>query len=144
MHAFSHVYIPPRSDPSIKQFIHPSAAAVIPISIHPPSSSRQFQPDLHQFAFVNCSQCRIKTVKVSKKVADFFFFLSEEGGRGGFKCQVPLGSDDGRYIYESIQPRGAEYFTCRSRLLHYHVHWSYSIYFKYSLFKIHANTQRAK
>lgn len=39
---------------------------------------------------------------------------------GGSKCQVPLGSGDGRYIYQSKQPRGAEYFTCRRGLLHYH------------------------
>lgn len=65
--------------PSINQFIHPSAATGVPISIHPPSSSRQFWPDLHRFAFVNCSQCRIKPVKVSKKVADFFYFF--EWGR---------------------------------------------------------------
>lgn len=87
MHAF---VIRPGIDPSINQFIHPSGAAVIPISIHPPSSPRKFRPDLRRFAFVSCSQCRIKLVKVSKKVADFFF-LSEEGRTGRFQVSGPIG-----------------------------------------------------
>lgn len=52
---------------------------------------------------------------------------SEEEEQGGSKCQVPLGSEDGGYIYQSKQPRGAEYFTCRCRLLHYHIHQSHSV-----------------
>lgn len=94
---------------------------------------------------VNGSLRCINPVKVGKMVADFFIFWGvRRGGWGGSKCQLPLGSGDGGYIYQSKQPRGAEYFTCRGGLLHYHVHWSYSIYFKYSLFKIHANIQCAK
>lgn len=50
--------------------------------------------------------------------------------QGGSKCQVPLGSEDGSYIYQSKQPRGAEYFTCRCGLLHYHIHQSHGVPFK--------------
>lgn len=54
---------------------------------------------------------------------------SANKGQGGSKCQVPLGSDDGGYIYQSKQPRGAEYFTCRCGLLHYHIHQSHGVPF---------------
>ena len=54
----------------------------------------------------------------------------KEEGEGGSKCQVPLGSDDGGYIYQSKQPRGAEYFTCRCALLHYHIHQSHIVPFQ--------------
>lgn len=122
------------------QFIHhPSihlSATKYQVCLELPSSSRQYAWNYL------VSRCHINPIKVGKMVADFF--AARRGGRGGSKCQVPLGSGDGGYIYQRKQPRGAEYFTCRSGLLHYHVHWSYSIYFKYSLFKIHANIQCAK
>ena len=124
--------------------IHPSsihlwATMVTPLSIRPPISSRQYASLLGQRLVA-----WHKSTRGGKMVADFFGGGVRCGGRGHSTCQVPLGSGDGGYIYQSKQPRGAEYFTCRSGLLHYHVHWSYSIYFKYTPFKIHAKIQYAK
>lgn len=122
--------------------IHPSMRKnmVISLSIRPPSSSRQYASSLGQRLAASH-----KSGKSGQNGGRFFFFFGvRRGGRGGSKCHLPLGSGDGGYIYQSKQPRGAGYFTCRGGLLHYQVHWSYSIYFKYSLFKIHANIQCAK
>lgn len=113
-----------------------SAGAQTHPPIHPPIKSRQvlqwthYLPTMKKKKTLLVSDRRLVAQKqivvtqcpcwsVGKTIGG-----NEEDGRGGSKCQVPLGSEDGGNIYQSIQPRGAEYFPCRCGLLHYHIHQS--------------------
>lgn len=140
---FIHLYIHPCIDPSIHHLsIHPSVAALIHPYIHSPKSSHsmsQLPPPVKTktpLGFVDqktrgatSDGKRRRARRRARPIVMRRGRMSEKEGQGGSKCQVPLGSGDGGYIYQSKQPGGPEYFTCRCGLLHYHVRESRSVPF---------------
>lgn len=126
--------------PLYSSSVHPSISRINP-PIHPPTKPRQVIQWTHYFLLW---KTKIKpplgfrwpkTRSATSNCGNTVEHVGERAerwkerwtDRGGSKCQVPLGSEDGGYIYQSKQPRGAEYFTCLCGLLHYHIHQSLSV-----------------
>lgn len=130
--------------PLYSSSVHPSISSCINPPMHPPTKSLQVIQWTHQVPQwkTPLGFCWPETHSTTSNYRDTISALvnelnvgkrswrSETEGQGGSKCQVPLGSQDGGYIYQSKQPRGAEYFTCRCGLLHYHIHQSHSVPFQ--------------
>lgn len=127
MHLASH----PCIDHSIHHLSkHPSISCSTRPAIHQPTKSNQVIHWTHwenkNSTWSTSYHCNWHTTSMLVNVVKWRL-RTEERRQGGSKCQVPLGSEDGDYIYQSKQPRGAEYFTCRCGLLHYHIHQSHGV-----------------
>lgn len=132
--------------PFYSSSVYPSISCGINPPIHPPAKSRQVIHWSHYTSshgnkngtlLTEDSRGKIKLWRQRQQCSDGAETTRgigvggvREEGQGGSKCQVPLGSEDGGYIYQSKQPRGAEYFTCRCGLLHYHIHQSHGVPFQ--------------